>query len=87
MEVVPYFLSIIVAVAALYWSAREYRRKPGTSISGLFRYQEALKSSLDRARLAKVKTTRANMAGIKAKAAQPALGPARTSPSSKILGR
>ncbi len=45
MEVFPYFLSILVTVLAVYWSVREYRRKPGAPISGLFRYQEVLKAS------------------------------------------
>lgn len=40
MEVIPYFLSIIVTIIALYWSAGQFRRKPGTPITGLFRYRE-----------------------------------------------
>ncbi len=45
MEVIPYFLSIIVTIIALYWSAAQFRRKPGTPISGLFRYREAGRST------------------------------------------
>ena len=45
MEVVPYFLTVMITVVAVYWSARQYRRKPGAPISGLFRYHEVLESS------------------------------------------
>lgn len=48
MEVVPYFLSIIAVVVAFYWSAREYRRKPGTPTTGLFSYHEARSDSVAR---------------------------------------
>ena len=53
MEVVPYFLSIITTVVALYWSVREYRRKPGTPTPGIFRYfryHEVLDASVSRAK-------------------------------------
>jgi hypothetical protein len=50
MEVIPFFLSIIIVVLALYWSVREYRRKPGTPTYGLFRYHEVLDSSVARAK-------------------------------------
>lgn len=48
MEVVPYFLSVIAVVVAFYWSAREYRRKPGKPTTGLFSYHEAPPDSVAR---------------------------------------
>lgn len=51
MEVVPYFLSIIATVVALYWSVREYRRKSDTPTLGIFRYfryHEVLDASVSR---------------------------------------
>lgn len=50
MEVVPYFLSVIAVAVAFYWSAREYRRKPGTPTTGLFRYHEVLPAIAARAK-------------------------------------
>ncbi len=50
MEVVPYFLSIIVTAVAIYWSVREFRRKPGTPTTGFFRYHEVLPSSMARSK-------------------------------------
>ena len=51
MEVFPFFLSILVIIAALYWSARQHRRAPGEPISGLFRYQEPSNAASSRARI------------------------------------
>ena len=51
MEVVPYFLSIIATVVALYWSVREYRRTSDTPTLGIFRYfryHEVLDASVSR---------------------------------------
>ena len=51
MEVVPYFLSILATIVALYWSVREYRRTPDTPTIGIFRYfryHEVLDASVSR---------------------------------------
>lgn len=51
MEVFPFFLSILVIIAALYWSGWQHRRAPGEPISGLFRYQEPSNAASSRARI------------------------------------
>ena len=71
MEVVPYFLSIIVTVVALYWSAAQFRRKPGTPLTGLFRYREAEQSYLAR---------RTNMADPKGSASRASASATRSKP-------
>ncbi len=48
MEVIPYFLSIIVTVLAVYWSAAQFHRKPGTPMTGIFRYPEETRASAAR---------------------------------------
>lgn len=40
MEIFPYFFSVLLAALAIGWSTATARRKPGTPVSGLFRYRE-----------------------------------------------
>jgi hypothetical protein len=40
MEIFPYMFSVLLTALVLYWSRVTARRKPGTPVSGLFRYRD-----------------------------------------------
>ena len=40
MEIFPYLFCVLLTALVLHWSRVMARRKPGTPVSGLFRYRD-----------------------------------------------
>jgi hypothetical protein len=46
MEIFPYILSVLLTALVIRWSRAMAARKPGTPVSGLFRYRDKPGKSL-----------------------------------------
>ncbi len=42
MEIFPYIFSVLITAWVIHWSRVMAARKPGTPLSGLFRYRESI---------------------------------------------
>ncbi len=42
MEIIPYIFSVLLTTLVIRWSRVNAARKPGTKVSGLFRYRDSL---------------------------------------------
>lgn len=49
MEIFPYTVSVLLTALVIHWSRVSAARKPGTKVSGLFRYRESLARPIVRA--------------------------------------
>jgi hypothetical protein len=45
MEIFPYLFSVLLAVLVIYWSGANAARKPGSKLTGLFRYYDTIAPS------------------------------------------